>query len=139
MRYLIIMPILSILALQGCVTTSGSPFTIKTSGNFLGSSEGSLNVVSFAMQKEVRGYISSAQAEELGQKILTDKQDYEFTTWNDANLGEMRMAPTSTFVKDGRKCRGYRVDYWFTGSLRVRRHVPAVACMSTDGRWVATN
>jgi len=131
--------VIAFLLLTGCTSDGRGPIEINTTGKFFGSDQRAANVLSYAMTKEVRQFVSSTQEEQRAQQILTDNQNYEYTTWNNSTYGELRMAPTSTFTRKGQKCRGYRVDYWFTGSIRAQRPIPAIACQDGGGHWQASS
>lgn len=95
-------------------------------------------VVESALKKEKPDIEITEDEEDIGQDILTNNRQYEYTTWQNSMLGELRMAPTSTFKKKNVKCRGYRVDYWFKGSIKARLHTKGVACINDEGKWIVS-
>ena len=132
------LPLISTIG--GCVTTSGdetsSLFGIKIVNNIetspVAAKEG---LVYTALSKRLRNFSISPGEESKAQKALSVNEEYQYTTWNNVGLGELRIAPTSTYERNGQKCRGYKVDFWYTGSTRARMHSPGTACVDAKGVW----
>lgn len=125
---------------SACVTTNGesssSLFGIKiVTNNETSSVEANEGLVHSALAKRLRDFSVSPGEENKAQHALSENEEYQYTSWNNDGLGELRIAPTSSYERNGQACRGYQVQFWYTGSTRARMHAPGTACKDSSGVW----
>jgi len=132
-----ILILLFVSLIAGCASNMSNPFKVTTTGHFFGEpTKDDSRVLQYVLNRVDNSYIPSASEEKLAQSILSNNKNQQFTKWNDPRFGELSMAPTSRYLRDGRLCRGYRVEYWFVGTFRTKQGVPGVSCKEKTGPWL---
>ena len=131
-------------AVGGCVTTSGGGGSSTTSFGDLfhvtvtdGSSSGPrlLEDTIGNIARSKGGSISPSE-EALAQKVLTENTDKMTMSWENTVMGEVRMQPYSTEVReDGTVCRPYGVRYVEVGKIQGWVTSSGVACKDSSGIW----
>jgi hypothetical protein len=134
-------------SVAGCVATSGGAGSSTTSIGDLfhvtvtDSSNDGPTLLQDTIGNIARsnGGSITAGEEALAQKVLTENADKMTMSWENAVMGEVRMQPYSTEVRqNGTVCRPYGVRYVEVGKIQGWVTSSGVACKDSSGTWRKT-
>jgi hypothetical protein len=137
----------AVSGVAGCVSTSGGAGSSTTSigGLFHMTVTDSSNDGPTLLQDTIgniarsKGGTISPSEEALAQKVLSENADKMTMSWENPVMGEVRMQPYSTEVRqNGTVCRPYGVRYVQVGKIMGWVSRGGVACKDSSGTWRKT-